>query len=256
MRGRRSLILVALAAGLLLALELRHLAASGAYSGTARPGVCRVVTERRLVALTFDDGPSEAYTEHVLRLLEADGAAATFFLVGRNVAAAPGIVRREAAGMELGNHTWSHARLPGLGIEQVRDQILRTQAALDSQNVTAALFRAPLGLATPDQLSFVRSLGLRPVHWSIALDHYVGGIGLDAAGAASRLLQDLRPGDILLAHDGGGDRAEAMAALELLLPELQRGGWEVTTVGHLLSQGEPIFAAPRPWFWQSGFYCP
>ncbi len=257
MRGRRPLILVALAAGLLLVLELRHLAALGVYSGTARPGVCRVVTERRLVALTFDDGPSEAYTEQVVRLLEADGAAVTFFMVGRNAAAAPEIVRREkTAGMELGNHTWSHARLPGLRIEQVRDQVLRTQGALDSQNISAALFRAPFGLATPEQFSFVRSLGLRPVHWSIALDHYVGGMGLGPAEAVSEFLRDLRPGAIILAHDGGGDRAEAMAALELLLPELQRRGWEVTTVGHLLSQGKPIFAAPRHWFWQTGFYCP
>lgn len=263
MRGRRASIVLATASIVLLMIQLRHLVADRAYSGTATPGVCRIVTERHVLALTFDDGPSEAYTDHVLRLLHAQKAAATFFLVGRNAVAAPRLVRSEyAAGMELGNHTMSHPRLPGLPMAPMREQILQAQEALVAAGATISLFRAPYGLVTPEQISLVRSLGFLPVHWSIALDHYVGGMGLDPEEAAARLLRDLRPGDIILAHDAalpgdaGRDRAEAMAALDLLLPKLRRRGWEVTTVDHLLSQGTPVFAVPRPWFWQSGFYCP
>jgi peptidoglycan/xylan/chitin deacetylase (PgdA/CDA1 family) len=223
--------------------------------------ICRVVTDRPLVALSFDDGPDPGYTPAVLALLHRYGDRATFFLIGEHASAYPGLVEQEInAGMEIGNHTWSHPDLPDLSVADALAEVVRTQDLLTQERMGAApLFRAPLGEIGPDQLAQIEGMGLRPVHWSIALDHYVGGMGLAPGEAAETLARDVRPGDIILAHDaraGGLGRESAMAALRLLLPALGDRGFEVTTVGDLFAQGAAVQAKPRPWFWESGFTCP
>ena len=117
-------------------------------------------------------------------------------------------------------------------------------------------YRLPAG---PDQLRWAEQMGMRSVHWSIPLDYYVDPLGLGPRDAADRLISDIRPGDIILAHDardGGTDRDLAIATLRLLLPALERRGFEVTTVSDLLGQGDAVRAEPRTWFWQTGFTCP
>lgn len=227
--------------------------------------ICRVQTGQPIVALTFDDGPDPEYTPAVLALLRDHGAKATFFLTGEHAAAFPRLVRREIqAGMDIGNHTLTHARLAALSVEAAMAEIVRTRSVLSQYGPLGNLFRAPYGEISPQELSEVVDVGLRPIHWSLALDHYVGGMGLDPEEAAARLVRDIRPGDIILAHDarigprdaGGGERAFAMAALRFLLPALEDRGVIVTTVSRLLTEGNPVLAQPRPWFWQSGFSCP
>jgi peptidoglycan/xylan/chitin deacetylase (PgdA/CDA1 family) len=181
--------------------------------------------------------------------------------MGSHASAFPELLREESdGGMELGNHTWSHPRLQTLSTAEATAEIERTQnELLRSTGAAPQLFRAPFGLITPDELRSVEAMGLTPVHWSIPLDHYVDGLALDPTQAAAQLLGDIRPGDIILAHDardGGIDRSAAMATLRILLPALDRRGIDVTTVSELLSQGVPVRATPRLWFWQDGFSCP
>lgn len=226
--------------------------------------VCRVRTDKPVVAFTFDDGPDPAYTPAVLALLNRYGSRATFFLVGKRAAALPELVRREAqAGMEIANLTWAHPHLGALTSEAALGQVRRTEVALSQYGVPSDLFRAPYGEIGPEQLAGIVGSGLRPIQWSVALDSYVGGMGLEPEQAAAVMARDIQPGDIILAHDarigpqdGGTERASAMAALRLLLPALQERELTVTTVGRLLSEGAPVLARPRIWFWQSGFTCP
>lgn len=222
---------------------------------------CRVLTDRPVVALTFDDGPDPALTHDVVTLLLRYQDRATFFLIGSHAEAFPELVREESdAGMEIGNHTWSHPHLPALSAAQVAVEIERTQNELiGSTGVVPQLFRPPFGLIAPDELRAVDAAGLTPVHWLIPLDHYVGELALDPKQAAAKLVSDIRPGDIILAHDardGGIDRSAALATLRILLPALDRRGIQVTTVGELLDEGVPVRATPRVWFWQEGFSCP
>lgn len=226
--------------------------------------VCRVETSKKVIALTFDDGPDPFYTQEVLAELGRYGDKATFFVLGMHVELLPGLVRKEQdQGMEVGNHTWSHPHLPTLGVASLEQEVVGTQQVLAANDVRPDLFRAPYGEILSDQLAAVERLGLRPVHWSIPLDHYVGGLGLTPSQAASRMITDIQPGDIILAHDarllpqdGGGDRELAMKALRLLLPALAREGFRVTTISNLLAMGNPVSAKPRTWFWQTGFGCP
>ena len=232
---------------------------NAAFRGIAP--ICRIETSERVVGLTFDDGPDPRFTPQVLEILTRSDFRATFFVEGEAASHYEDLVAQEVvAGMEIGNHTWSHPRLTTLSLDEAGQEFSRTAALLRSVHVMEArLFRAPYGLIEQDQLELVRGMSLTPVHWSVSLDHYVDGMGLSPRAAADRILRDLRPGDIILAHDardGGIDRDPAIETLELLSPALLQRGWRVTTVSTLLTEGESVYARPRPWFWQSGFDCP
>ena len=248
--------------GCLLLLQASHLAWSEHYDGLGP--ICRVSTTKPVVAMTFDDGPNSAYTPRVLAMLRASGSHATFFLVGAQAAAHPDLVRTEiSSGMEVGDHTSTHPHLPSLSVAGASQQAIDTRAVLTAMGAQVRLFRAPYGEITPDQLVALAGEGFTVVHWSLALDHYVGGMGLTAAAAANRLAADAQPGDIILAHDspllpqdGGGARPTAMQALPLLIQRLQARGFAIVTVGELLGTGPPVRATPQRWFWGSGFTCP
>jgi peptidoglycan/xylan/chitin deacetylase (PgdA/CDA1 family) len=239
-------------------LEAWHTRADRGYQGIAP--VCRAIVSDRMVALSVDDGPSPEFTSGLVSLLNSVGGHATFFLVGSRAATYPDLVRMElASGMEIGNHTWSHPSLPTLSLAAQRSQLERATDELDALGVPPSqltLFRPPYGLIEPDGLRAASQQGLRTVMWSISLEHYTGGMGLSPGAAAAAIAAKVRPGDILLAHDGGGDRTNTMRTLEVLLPALRAAGFEVVTVGRLLASGTPSSARPRKWFWQSGFECP
>jgi peptidoglycan/xylan/chitin deacetylase (PgdA/CDA1 family) len=212
-----------------------------------------------LVALTFDDGPDPTYTPTVLRLLDQADAKATFFLIGEHVQAHPALVRDEvAAGMQIGDHTWSHPHLTTLSTTAATSEIEQGRAALEAAGAgPIQLFRAPYGLITAQELTAVEGRGLIPVHWSLALDHWTSWA--DPVAAARSIADEIRPGDIVLAHDardGGIDRVSTMRIVQAILPLLQQRGYELVTVSELLAAGRQVDATPRPWFWQDGFACP
>jgi peptidoglycan/xylan/chitin deacetylase (PgdA/CDA1 family) len=239
-------------------LEAWHTRADRGYQGIAP--VCRAVVSKRMVALSVDDGPSPEFTAGLVSLLNRVGGHATFFLVGSRAAAYPDLVRMElASGMEVGNHTWSHPSLPTLSLAAQRSQLERATNELDALGVPPSqrtLFRPPYGLIQPDGLRAASQQGLKTVLWSISLEHYTGGMGLSPGTAEAAIAARVRPGDILLAHDGGGDRTKTMQTLQILLPALRAAGFELVTVGKLLASGAPSSARPRKWFWQGGFECP
>jgi peptidoglycan-N-acetylglucosamine deacetylase len=220
--------------------------------------VCRVSTDEKVVALTFDDGPDPAYTPQVLSLLKSQGDHATFFLIGKHAEAHPQIVADElGAGMEVADHTWSHPHLAGVSGAAATSEIARTRDLLARDGATVSSFRAPFGEISPTTLRAVHAMGLRTVHWSIPLDHYA--LGSAPMVASNQLLRLITPGDIILAHDaraGRIDRGATVDTLRLLLPALAQRGYRVTTVSELFALGTGVRAAPRPWFWQSGFSCP
>jgi peptidoglycan/xylan/chitin deacetylase (PgdA/CDA1 family) len=205
-------------------------------------GVVRVRTTRPWVGLTFDDGPDPAYTPEVLDVLAAFGARATFFAVGRNVAAHPDLAERIVReGHRLSNHTADHLWLDRIGATALthqlvagRDMVARFDAA------GAALVRPPRGWTSRAVAERTRALGQRSVFWSACLESAIH----DGASAGGRALgEGLRRGDIVLAHDGGRisgpnpqavDRTASVAALPALLEGLRRRGLLAMPVQDLL----------------------
>jgi peptidoglycan-N-acetylglucosamine deacetylase len=239
------------------ATQAFHASRAGAYRDVAP--ICRVRTSERLVALTFDDGPSVEHTARVISLLERDEATATFFIVGSRAVAYPELVRAVvAAGDELGDHTWSHPHLADVTEAVALGEISRTRETLEGFG-DVRFERMPYGDARAETFADVRDSGLMPIHWSIALDHYVDGLALTPRAAADAFERDVGSGDIVLAHDaddGGIDRTSAIGILRLAIPELEDRGYRFVSIGQLLAAGDAVAATRRPWFWQSGFTCP
>jgi peptidoglycan/xylan/chitin deacetylase (PgdA/CDA1 family) len=190
------------------------------------------------VALTFDDGPS-GYTGQVLDILDRHGAKATFFIVGRNAEHNTALIRRAVeSGHEIGNHTWSHASLTGLA-KAARHQEVQGTNDLVRATVGHApqLFRPPYGAMRPGTNREVRRAGLLPVVWSVDTRDYEPGVTAKLLIARTRAA--LRPGSIILLHDGGGNRRKTVAALPKILDEIARQGYRAVTVTQLLNDAPP-----------------
>jgi peptidoglycan/xylan/chitin deacetylase (PgdA/CDA1 family) len=193
----------------------------------------------REIALSFDDGPS-IYTSQVLDILDQHGVKATFFVVGRNAVLNPHLMRRAVeSGHEIGNHTWSHTALTALKKKGAR----RHEVEGASDVVRAAtghkplLFRPPYGAMRPGTNREVRQLGMLPVVWSVDARDYDPRVTEKALVA--RVRKALRPGSIILLHDGGGDRSKTVAALPAILAAVAKDGYRPVTITQLLNDAPP-----------------
>jgi peptidoglycan/xylan/chitin deacetylase (PgdA/CDA1 family) len=186
------------------------------------------VTAGSSVFLTFDDGPDPTWTPRVLDMLRAAGIKATFCMIGRYVRAYPDVARRVIAeGHTLCNHTDSHASLDRLSAAGVEAEI---QAAGDSiqgaTGVRPTLFRFPYGRMSATANGVVARLGLRVLGWTVDPSDYTRP-GTDTI--ITRVAQAVKPGSIILFHDGGGDRSQTVAAVTALITSLRAAGYTFGT---------------------------
>jgi peptidoglycan/xylan/chitin deacetylase (PgdA/CDA1 family) len=179
------------------------------------------------VALTFDDGPDPQYTPRLLAALRQHQVKATFCVIGESAAAFPDLIRQIAAdGHMLCNHTWNHDMSLGRKSEDViRADLQRTNDAIHAgaPNAPIRYFRHPGGSWTQAAVAVAGSLGMKSAHWQVdPTDWNVARFGGGAAMTQhilTILRTDVQPGDIVLMHDGGGERSGTMGAVEALLPE-------------------------------------
>ncbi len=183
----------------------------------------------RMVALTFDDGPS-IYTPQVLAALNRYGVHATFFEIGRQVGPLAAYSRKVVGdGDVVGDHTWSH---PVLSALNTAAQIRPTQAAVHkATGTTPCLLRPPYGTAPPAVVGIARSLGLLTIQWDVDPTDWARP---GASVIAQRVLAAVHPGAIVIMHDGGGDRSETVSALGTIIPTLIARGYHLVTVPQLL----------------------
>lgn len=191
-------------------------------------------TDARVVALTWDDGPSPEYTGAVLDALAAADARATFFVVGERVRRFPDLVRRQAAeGHEIGNHTDGHDDLARLTEEAARVTLERAgDAVAAAVGERPAVLRPPYGHLSGAALAAAGALDLDVALWTHALDE----VGLSPEDNVVAVLDGLRPGGVVLAHDhGDARRAVGLAALPGVLAGLRDAGYATVTVSELLA---------------------
>ena len=160
-------ILAALGAGSYAAYQILESPGSQVFGKTLVSGP----KNQRVIALTYDDGPNPPYTDELLSVLRDEHVHATFFVVGRAVAAYPEVVRREVSeGNAIGNHTWSHGHLLLYGSDSLRRTLERTDRAIyAATGVHTRLMRPPFGARDWLVLGEVRKLGYTPVMWSVPL---------------------------------------------------------------------------------------
>jgi cellulose synthase/poly-beta-1,6-N-acetylglucosamine synthase-like glycosyltransferase/peptidoglycan/xylan/chitin deacetylase (PgdA/CDA1 family) len=210
----------------------------------------------RTIALTFDDGPDPVWTPRVLDLLRQHGAKATFFVVGAEVNKHPELVRRMLAeGHEVGSHTFTHADLTSapdwrrdLEITLARNAI----AGATGRQVT--LFRPPYssvssGVTAADYVA-MREVA-RTGHVAVLADLDTNDWRRPGVEAIVKAATPPTPGDgaVVLMHDGGGDRAQTLAALEILLPTLAEQGYQFRTVSAAIDAPDSTVPAPALTEW-------
>lgn len=187
--------------------------------------------DRRLVALSFDDGPS-SYTRQFVRMIAANHVVATFFMIGEQISPAYRSTMREELrdGDALGDHTWSHPDLVGLG--SAFSQIKGTREAIRRETgYTPCVFRPPYGAYDSAVVHTARTLGLATIMWDVdPRDWSLPGVG----AIEQRVLAQVQPGSIILSHDGGGPRQETLQAYPYIIRQLRRRGYRFVTVPQLL----------------------
>jgi len=182
--------------------------------------------DRKVVALTFDDGPSD-YTDDFLGVLREKEVRGTFFEVGQVMPGREEVMREILAqGSELADHTMDHVELPGYA--QIAGAAARIRAYTHFQ---PCLFRPPGGAVNGEVVATAGSLGMRTVNWDVdPRDWSTPGTAAIYAGIVSHV----RPGSIVLMHDGGGPRGETLAALPQIIDTLRGRGYRFVTVTELL----------------------
>jgi peptidoglycan/xylan/chitin deacetylase (PgdA/CDA1 family) len=185
------------------------------------------------LALTFDDGPDPAWTPRVLDALAAADARATFFVLAPRAAAHPDLVTRMLdEGHAVGVHAHDHVRHTDLDADAGAADLTRALGVLDGLGVDPVLWRTPWGIEASWTTALARARGLRLVRWS-ADTHDWRGDAADAMLAAIR--DDVRPGAVVLAHDGLGPGARRDGCAET-----------VGLVGPLVALGRERGLAPEP----------
>ncbi|MCE1229024.1 MAG: polysaccharide deacetylase family protein [Firmicutes bacterium] len=190
------------------------------------------------VALTFDDGPDPRLTPHVLDLLDRHGVKATFFVTGAKAQAHPHLVKDLLKrGHARGNHSWSHSPFLMLkGRKALKREVEDTQALLKDLGATPLVFRPPVGITNPHLWRVLLEAGMICVNFSCR----AGDMGnRRTQNLAARLLDKVRPRDIVLLHDAMPEKAEAAPLLrefEALLQGLQARNLPVKPLATLLGR--------------------
>ena len=199
---------------------------------------------KREVALTFDDGPSQ-YTPEILRVLRRMHAPATFFVIGRWARAYPQLVAAEVhAGCEVGDHTETHPPLALLSpTAQTAEIVAAAQAIHRAGAPYPVLLRPPYGSFDQTTLQILHVERMLMVLWSADTSDYLRpGVRQIIYTAVS----GAQPGAIILMHDGGGDRAETVAALPRIIARLRQRGFRLVTVSQLIADDPPPINQPPP----------
>lgn len=204
--------------------------------------VSRVETTERVVALTFDDGPSEVGLNAVLPVLERRGIKATFFLIGQALERNPALgARLVREGHEIGNHTYRHKQMIFMSLASIADEVERTDAVIRRIGFRGPIFFRPPGgrklLGLPWYLASTRRT---TIMWDVEPESYVR-----AASDLVRYTRDhVRPGSIIILHPMTKPGGETRAALPAIIDGLLSDGYRFVTVSELLALQEHTDAVP------------
>ena len=210
------------------------------YTRFVRAGIPR----HKVIALTFDDGPSP-YTPEIVNLLARMQVPATFFVVGQQLRYFSAGLRDEIRdGFVVGDHTENHAPLSLLSEPLQYFQIHEAAVRIGRRGAPPPrLFRPPYGFYNAQTFAVLRRLNMLMVMWSVdPRDWLRPGV----RAIVDRVLRAARPGAIVELHDGGGNRSETVAALPAIISALRRRHYQLVTVPELLAADPPPRGQPLP----------
>ena len=199
----------------------------------------------KVIALTFDDGPWSETTAEILDILKENGAHATFFQIGYQIANYPELEQRiHDEGHQIATHTYDHASGSGGGTnltkmtsEEQREEVTKGfQAIEDSLGISVSrIMRAPGGNYYGDTIENLKDLVTAEIGWDVDTEDW----RKPGADAIAEAILSVQPGQVILMHDGGGDRSQTVEALRTALPQLVEQGYSFVTIDELLAYGIP-----------------
>lgn len=197
-------------------------------------------TRDKIIALTFDDGPSAEWTPKILDELKNAGVKATFFMIGEHVQKYPDIARRVVReGHEVANHSNDHHVLIYYKIDELEKEIRDAEKIIrDITGRTTIYFRPPKAWLTGKEKKKIEKMGYKTILWTLNSKDWVN---FDDKYIVRYILKHIKPGDILLFHDSGGvfnteggNREETVKTIKKLVEELKRLGYRFVTISELL----------------------
>ena len=194
------------------------------------PGGRVLDPNRPMVALTFDDGPATGNTTRIMNTLNRHGGRATFFVLGNRVASHRSIIQQlHSHGHEIAGHSWNHTQLTRLTVPSIQHDINITQNAIRGVIGTAPnFFRAPYGDINENVRTAARNTGVAMIQWNIDPEDWRHR---NAVTTHARIMNQVSDGAIIVLHDIFSQTADAM---ETVIPELIRRGFQIVTVSELL----------------------
>ncbi len=204
----------------------------------------RVSIPHKVVALTFDDGPSPLWTPQILDELKKAGVKATFFMLGEHVEKYPEVAKRVVeAGHEIGNHSYDHHALFYYKTEELAQEIKDTEKIIkDITGQTTRYFRPPKAWLRDKEKKEIKGMGYKIILWSLNSKDWVT---FDDKYIVKYILRNIRPGDIILFHDSGGvfgteggDRHETVRTIPILVEKLREKGYTFVTISELMNKND------------------
>lgn len=204
-----------------------------AFQSDGKP-IRGVKTTEKVIALTFDDGPEQPYTQKILDVLNKHNVKGTFFVLGGNAKGSPDLIKEIMTnGHELGSHTMSHSMMKNKSVETIMKDLQSVDKILRDQGYTKEItFRAPYGVTSENLTIALQKLNKRHVMFNFLPQDWTN---ISAQQIYDNVVKQLHPGLIVVLHDGGKRRDNTVKATEMLIENLQKQGYRFVTVSELLS---------------------
>lgn len=199
----------------------------------------------KLIALTFDDGPWPSTTSEILQILKENDAHATFFVIGNQVSDHADVIKQlQAEGNQIATHSYDHAAGSGQGVnmtymssqEQI-DEVTKGIKAIEDVTGSSVshILRAPGGNYYGEMVETLHPYVTAEIGWDVDTEDW----RRPGSDVIAQRIKSVQPGQIILCHDGGGDRSQTVAAIREAIPALKAQGYKFVTVDELLAFGVP-----------------
>ena len=194
--------------------------------------VCQVNTDKKEIAISFDDGPAINYTKEILTILNSENVKATFFCIGNRIAGNETILKQiQAAGHIIGNHSYSHHFWFDMYTARKMQEDLK-QMDTEMERVTglkAKLFRPPYGVTNPNLAKAIKNGGYTPVGWSVrSMDTVIK----DGKKLLDKINAGIKPGAVFLFHDTS---KTTLDVLPEFIQEVKKRGYNIIPLDKLLA---------------------